>query len=489
MARHIHCNQPMGDELADDRTPGVAVVLPADAERGELVMAEAPDALVGLAQENRDDMRLPEALAGAVDAGQKLLGGDGAVEGLGWVETDIAIAAGFAVVAEIAQENLPTALAGFGETQQRIELAALHLLACIGSLRLVDKAAAERDVLRAVEHQGFGGQAVAARAACLLVVGLDAGRQVRMQHEAHIGLVDAHAEGDGGHHDQALLMLEAALVFFPRPHLHAGVVGQCGEAVGAEGGGDVLRLALGQTIDDAAFSSAGLEEAQYLLHRARLLGGAIADIGAVKAGDEAVLSADAQMLDDLRPRRRIRRGGERNARHVGEEVHETIEGAVFGPEIMAPLREAVGLVDGDEREARGLQPIEALGLQNRFRGHVEEVQLAPLDIAPEEILFRAPEPGIERRRLHAGLSERRHLVFHQRDEGRDDEANARTDQRRDLVAERLASARRHQDEGVVSRDHMLDDVPLPAAEGVIAINTSSGWRVGRPAWEESIMEE
>ena len=113
-------------------------------------MAQAPDALVGLAQENRDDMGLPEALAGAVDAGKKLLGGDGAIKGLGWVETDIAIAAGFAVVAEIAQENLSTALAGFGETEQRIELAALYTLAGSGSVRLVDKAAAERDVLRAV---------------------------------------------------------------------------------------------------------------------------------------------------------------------------------------------------------------------------------------------------------------------------------------------------------------------------------------------------
>ena len=65
-----------------------------------------------------------------------------------------------------------------------------------------------------------------------------------MQHETHVGLVDAHPERDGGGHDQALLMLEAALVFFPRLHFQAGVVGQRGVAVGIEGGGDVLGLAL-----------------------------------------------------------------------------------------------------------------------------------------------------------------------------------------------------------------------------------------------------
>src|SRR3954453_19495981 len=132
------------------------------------------------------------------------------------------------------------------------------------------------------------------------------------------------------------------------------------------------------------------------------------------------------MLDDLRPCRRIRRGGERNARQVGEDVREAVEGAIFGPEIMTPLRNAVCLVDGYKRELRRLQPAEILGLQKRFRGDVKEVQLAPLDIAPEEILLRAPEPGIERRRLHAGLPERRYLIFHQRDQGRDDEADART---------------------------------------------------------------
>ena len=51
MARHVHCDQPMRDELADDGAPGVAVVVLADAEGGELVMAQPPDALVGFAQQ------------------------------------------------------------------------------------------------------------------------------------------------------------------------------------------------------------------------------------------------------------------------------------------------------------------------------------------------------------------------------------------------------------------------------------------------------
>src|ERR1700749_3491025 len=98
-------------------------------------------------------MGLPEALAGAIDAGEKLLGGNAAVERFWRVEADIAIATRLAVVAEIAQQHLPATLAGFCKTEQRVELAVLHPLARVGRTRLVDEAAAQRDILRAIEHE------------------------------------------------------------------------------------------------------------------------------------------------------------------------------------------------------------------------------------------------------------------------------------------------------------------------------------------------
>src|SRR6201999_1613668 len=50
VAHHVHRDKPMRYELADNRAPRVAVMLLADAERGELVMAQAHEALVGLAE-------------------------------------------------------------------------------------------------------------------------------------------------------------------------------------------------------------------------------------------------------------------------------------------------------------------------------------------------------------------------------------------------------------------------------------------------------
>ena len=52
-----------------------------------------------------------------------------------------------------------------------------------------------------IEHQAARGLAVAAGAARLLVIGLQAAGQIVVDDEADVGLVDAHAEGVGGGDD------------------------------------------------------------------------------------------------------------------------------------------------------------------------------------------------------------------------------------------------------------------------------------------------
>ena len=52
--------------------------------------------------------------------------------------------------------------------------------------------------------------------------------------------------------------------------------------------------------------------------------------------------------------------------------------------------------------------------------------------------------------------------------GEIDHADAVADQRRDLVAQRLAAAGRHEHQRVAAADHVLDDLLLVAAERVVA---------------------
>ena len=82
-----------------------------------------------------------------------------------------------------------------------------------------------------------------------------------MGDEAHVGLVDAHAEGDGRDHDHAFLLEEAVLVALARRGVEPGVIGQRDAALGAEPGRDLLDAAARQAIDDAGVARVlGLEE-------------------------------------------------------------------------------------------------------------------------------------------------------------------------------------------------------------------------------------
>ena len=104
-------------------------------------------------------------------------------------------------------------------------------------LALVEPVAAgARDVLRAVEQQRVGALAVAAGPADLLVVGLGAVGHVEMGHEAHVGAVDAHAEGDRGHDRQRLALAEAAEGGALLDRRQPGVERQRHPSVAAQGG-------------------------------------------------------------------------------------------------------------------------------------------------------------------------------------------------------------------------------------------------------------
>ena len=107
------------------------------------------------------------------------------------------------------------------------------------------------DVGQAVGHPRGGGQAVASGASGLLVVALDALRQVEVRDEPHVGLVDAHAERDGGDHHDAVLAEEARLVGRPHRRRQAGVVRQGGDALLAQCFGRLLHRLPRQAVDDA----------------------------------------------------------------------------------------------------------------------------------------------------------------------------------------------------------------------------------------------
>ena len=77
----------------------------------------------------------------------------------------------------------------------------------------------------------MGGQAVAPGAAGLLVIAFDVLGHVQVRHKTHIGLVNAHAKRNGGHHHNALFAQKPVLVPLPNARIHPRVIGQGQQAM------------------------------------------------------------------------------------------------------------------------------------------------------------------------------------------------------------------------------------------------------------------
>ena len=413
-------------------------------------------------------MPAAEPLARAVDRRESHLRRLRAVEHLGRVEADIAIAAGLAVVAEIAEQDAPPAGRRLGVADQRLQLAPLDALLLVRGFGLVDEASQLRRVPGPVEHPGFRRQAVAPRPARLLVIGFEALRQVEMGDEAHVRLVDAHAEGDRRHHHPVVGGDETGLPRRPLPRLQSRMVGERRDA----GPVQFLRHPVDATarhaIDDAGLAPPPGEEGQQLAHALPARPDRVADVRPVEAGDEALRLLQPELAQDVGAGRLVGSCGERDPGHGREPLGQHRKLAVVRAEIVAPLADAMRLVDGEQRERRPLQQVQEARRGETLRRDIDEVEPAlahrPLDARP----LAAVERRVEGRRLHPVLDERGHLVLHQRDQRRDDDRHPLPDQRRHLVAERLAGTRRHQHQRVFAPDYRVDGSALVAAERLVA---------------------
>jgi hypothetical protein len=136
MAGHVDLQESVRRKLTDHRAPLRHRQFLADTIGAEFVMAELLHLFAIRAAQHVDDMQRAEALASAVDAGQRLLRQLGAVEAFHRLQASIAIAArSIRRLAEIAQQHLAAALRGLAETDQRLELAPLDLLLCFRRFR------------------------------------------------------------------------------------------------------------------------------------------------------------------------------------------------------------------------------------------------------------------------------------------------------------------------------------------------------------------
>jgi hypothetical protein len=313
-----------------------------------------------------------------------------------------------------------------------------------------------------------------ARPADLLVVGNRAARSLVVDDEAEIRLVEAHPQRHRRHEGLHLTPDQRVL---ERLALRGGqgcVVRAGVDAPRLQPAGDPRRVGDREAVDDAA---AG--ELRELLGKPGEALGLVAEDDRVEAQALArQWAADdgdvtAELLGDVGDDPVVGGRGRRQDRHGGRELAEDpADPAVVGPEVVAPVGDAVGLVDDEEPDARadggqdaGGEVIvgEALGRDQEDVDGVGRERL--LDLGPLVLVAAVDRVGPEPQ-----PGGHRDLVAHEREERADDERRAvalvAADPGGDPVDKALAPARALDDEraGAVASNR-LDRLALPVAEG------------------------
>ena len=190
------------------------------------------------------------------------------------------------------------------------------------------------------------------------------------------------------------------------------------------------------------------------------------EVGPVEAGGHAKRLAQLQPGDHVGRHARRGGGGGRDYRAGPERPGSVGEAEVVGPEVVPPLRDAVGLVDHEQADPRGAHPLEEAGGGEPLGGHVEEPQLArqgPLQgrgVGARVLLC------VDQRHTlaEAAGAQRLHLVLHERHQRRDHDREVVTQEAGKLVAERLARPGGHDHEHVPARQRRLAGLALPGPE-------------------------
>ena len=204
---------------------------------------------------------------------------------------------------------------------------------------------------------------------------------------------------------------EAVLVALAHVGLEAGVVRQRGDAFVVQPGRGLVDLLPRLAVDDAGLALVLVaQEGEQLRLGVVLLDDGVADVRPVEAADEDARAAELEALDDVGARQRVGGRGEGDPRHVGEALVQQRELEVVLAEVVAPLADAVRLVDREHREQPALVQRLELG-QHARRGDalgrgVEEDQAAAHHLALDPRGRLAVERRVEEGGVDAGLLER-----------------------------------------------------------------------------------
>ena len=217
-------------------------------------------------------------------------------------------------------------------------------------------------------------------------------------------------------------------------------------------------------IDDAALAAMLLQPFGELAGRIRLRPHREKQIRPVETAHEHAGFSMKQALDDIPARRRVGSRRHRDRLGTSQGLGDFAQAQVLGAEIVAPLRDAMGLVDREQIDREPAQHFQRVVARQALGRDIEQTQRAIFQRAEDSLTFDRFGRRIQRRRGDAELPELGDLVAHQGDQRRDDQRQAFARQRRKLEAERFAAAGRHDREHVLAPEHRAQNFLLAGAK-------------------------
>src|SRR5208283_560656 len=197
----------------------------------------------------------------------------------------------------------------------------------------------------AVQEEALGRFPVTACPSGLLVIGFEGFGEIVVDNEAYIRLVDPHAERDGRTDDLHGVFQKSVLHALPLLPGKARVVSGCGKTPLPEFAGKLRSPVPAHAVDDPGFVPVPADETSELSQRVLLSGHPVRQVLPVETAHEHLCAGKAELLADILAdfgNCRRREGNDRDGREMLADPGEL---PVFGPEVVAPFRDAVRLVN------------------------------------------------------------------------------------------------------------------------------------------------
>ena len=263
--------------------------------------------------------------------------------------------------------TMPTALR-FGKAADcAIALPGALLLCRVGYL--LDEVRQQAGITLLPEQKAISQKPVAPGAPRLLIILLDRFRQREMNHGAYGSLVDTQSESYGAHQHAHFVRHPALLVAPSSAGIHLAVI--------CDGGNSLLLEEIhclfdpgdrGGVDDDVAVrvlpqrphQQAGLHAPIAFLHD-------IPQVAPIEAGDVLVRIAQPELIDNIVTHPPGGACGKSCDGAVRKMEPQAAQLSVFRSKLVAPLRDAVRLVNSEKRDRDALEPTDCVGAREPLR--------------------------------------------------------------------------------------------------------------------------